>query len=487
MKRKTFTLLIILALAFGVLGVIPAFAQAYSTSFTTSITYQNVDTQEATSVQVYFYPDVGSTTPIIITRPPLPAGAGTSLFIGSLTEIDQGFQGSAIMLADRRLVATLVQLPQSTTVKNRPLSNGFESGTPTILLATVQKNNFAAQYNSVFSVQNTDTEPNTITVTFYDTSANDVHTISQLVQDGASYYVNTGTITQLGTSFNGSAVVTAERSGGADGSIVATVMEMSANGPNTAAFESVSGGDTTFYMPSAICDAFGGQRSAYAVQNTSLTDSTYVRVTYSNGATDGATIGAGAKASFIACNASGMVSNYSGSAVIESLTSSSSSTPGQPIVAIGKVFGNGIYTAHLGADSGAAKLALPYVRWTQTHWFDGTRQRTNIAIQNVSGGTIPANALSVTYYDRDGVAQSTQTFNAAIPDGEKVNSRPYWNSEAAMAEFGYYASGFGGSAVVECDTAMYAGCQVVAIARVSSFIPADGSQVGEDYNGIPVP
>lgn len=201
MKRKGFTLLIILALAFGVLGVIPVFAQAYSTSFTTSITYQNVDTLDATSVQIYFYPNPDSTSPIIITRPTLPAGAGTSLFIGNLTEIDQGFRGSAIMLADRRLVATLVQVPQSTTVKNRPLSNGFESGSPQILLATVLKNQF--NYTSIFSVQNTDTEPNTITVDFYNTSASLVHSLSQTVEDGASYYVDAGQITQLGTSFNG--------------------------------------------------------------------------------------------------------------------------------------------------------------------------------------------------------------------------------------------------------------------------------------------
>lgn len=475
MKRKGITLLIILALAFAALGVLPVFAQAYSTSFTTSITYQNVDTQDATSVQIYFYPNPDSTSPIIITRPTLPAGAGTSLFIGSLTEIDQGFRGSAIMLADRRLVATLVQVPQSTTVKNRPLSNGFESGSPQILLATVLKNQF--NYTSIFSVQNTDTEPNTITVDFYNTSATLVHSLSQTVQDGASYYVDAGQITQLGTSFNGSAVISAERSGGADGSIVATVMELSTTGTGASAFESVANGGQTFYMASALCNAFGGFNSAYAVQNTSLTTPTSVTVTYSNGATETANVGAGAKFSFLACNASGMSGGFSGSATVTSTATD--------VVAIGKVNGLGMSTAFLGAASGAPKLALPYVRWSETQYSTGARQRANIAIQNVGSASIPANALSVTYYDKNGTAVATHTFNSSVAVGAKVNSNPFWSSNSALSEFGYYSDGtFGGSAVVECTAP---GCEVVAITRIQSFVPATGETVGEDYNGIAIP
>jgi len=34
-------------------------------------------------------------------------------------------------------------------------------------------------------------------------------------------------------------------------------------------------------MPSALCNAFGGQNSAYAIQNTSTTNIAHVVVTYS--------------------------------------------------------------------------------------------------------------------------------------------------------------------------------------------------------------
>jgi hypothetical protein len=476
MNKKLLTLILVLAIAIGAVGIMPAAAQAYQTSFTTSITYQNVDTLQADAVQIYFYSDPSSTTPIIINRPPLPAGAGTSLFIGGLTDISSGFRGSAIMLADRRLVATLVQVPQSTTVKNRPLSNGFESGSPSILLATVLKNQF--DQTSVFSVQNTDTQLNNITVDFYNTSAVKVLTITQAIQAGASYYVDAGQQTGLGSSFNGSAVVSAKRADNVtDGSIVATVMELNINGTGASAFESVSGGGQTFYMPSALCNAFGGQNSAYAVQNTNLSTSTSVTVTYSNGATHTQNIGPGAKASFLGCNATGAVSGFSGSATVTSTATD--------VVAIGKVVGLGLSTAFLGAESGADKLALPYVRWSQSQYDNGNRQRTFIAVQNVGAASIPANALSVKYYDKTGVLLATHTFNAAIAVGAKVNSNPYFNSAANMAEFGYYTDGtFGGSAVIECTAA---NCEVVAIARVQSRVPATASTVGEDFNGIAIP
>jgi hypothetical protein len=485
MKHKILSLALVLALALGVLGIMPAAAQtvpAYQTSFTTSITYQNVDTADATAVQIYFYPAPDSTTPIIIDRPTLPAGAGTSLFIGNLTNIATGFQGSAIMLADRRLVATLVQVPQSTTVKNRPLSNGFESGSPQILLATVLKNTFAA--STIFSIQNTDTEANSITVDFYNTSATKVTTVTYDIAAGASYYIDAGALAALGSSFNGSAVITAERSDNSDGSVVATAMELSTNSTGASAFESVSGGSTTFYMPSALCNAFGGQNSAYAVQNTSLTTSTSVTVTYSNGKAETQSIGPGSKASFVACNAPTMPGGFSGSATVNSTVTD--------VVAIGKVYGTGLSTAFLGAPNGAPKLALPYVRWSQSQFNTGTnagnRQRTYLAIQNVGSAPIAAGELTVKYYDKNGSLLATDTLATStfpLAVGAKVNSNPYFNSSPTMAEFGYYSDGsFGGSAIVECTAPS---CEVVAIARVQSFVPADNSYTGEDYNGIAVP
>lgn len=478
MKSKLGILFLIATLVLSGLWVSPAFAQnpAYQTAFTTSITYQNVDTAATTSLHILFYEDPTTTTPVDITRDNLAAGAGTSVYIGSLGTIDPGFRGSAIMQADKLLVATLVQVPQSTTVKNRPLSNGFSEGSATVLLATALKNQFNT--TTLFSVQNVDSDVNDFAIAFYNTSASLVHTINALdVQPGAAYYVDAGLVTELGSPFNGSVVITAKRNDLTDGKAIATAMELSTTGNAAMAFEGVASGATTFYMASALCNAFGGQNSFYAVQNTSLTTSTHVDVTYSNGATQGADIGPGAKASFGACSATGMTQGFSGSATIESDTTA--------VIAIGKVSGTGLSTGFLGAPSGAAKLAVPYVRWSESQYVPNGRQRTFLAIQNISGAEIPANSIVISYYDKNGVLVTAHTIATAVANGAKVNSNAYSTADPDAAEFGYYTDGtFGGSAIVTCSAP---GCQLVVIARVSSKDPDGVSTVGEDYNGISVP
>jgi hypothetical protein len=200
-------------------------------------------------------------------------------------------------------------------------------------------------------------------------------------------------------------------------------------------------------------------------------------VEFSNGATLTKNIGPGSKQSFVTCDATGMVSGFSGSATIESTATD--------VIAIGKVYGLGLSTGFLGDFQGAPKLALPYVRWSQTQYDTGVRQRTFLAIQNVGTAEIPGGALSVAYQDKNGVTVWTHTFADPIAVGAKVNSNPYFTSDPDAAEFGYYTDNtFGGSAVVQCTAPA---CQVVAIARVQSRVPALSQTVAEDYNGIPVP
>jgi hypothetical protein len=469
MKVRTITLLAVVAMIAAALVPGAAFAQAYTTSFTTSITYQNVG-DAASTITIKFYEDPSDTTPIVIDRPDLAKGAGTSLFIGGLTDIDEGFQGSAILESSEPILATLVQLPQnSTTVRNRPLSNGFSSGGGTALIATVLKNTFDT--NSIFSVQNADTESNDVAIRFYNTSANLVHTINTTVQPGGSYYVDAYQVSQLGSSFNGSAVIEAERDDSSDGSIVASAMELAIAGTAASAFEGVPVGATTFYMPSALCEAFGAN-TAYAVQNTSLTTNTSVTVTYSNNKTETQSIGPGAKKSFLACNASGMSTGFSGAATIESSAT--------PVIAIGKAYGSGLSTAFVGASSGASEIALPYVRYaSDANFTAGTQQRVFITIQNIGGSALAAGDVTVDYIDKYGDVVGTHTLGS-IPAGGKVNSNA---SLAGLSEFGVYSDGsFGGGAIITGPD----GSELAVVARVSTQI-ASGTFASEDYNGMPVP
>ncbi len=225
-------------------------------------------------------------------------------------------------------------------------------------------------------------------------------------------------------------------------------------------------------MPSALCKYTAAQQTtAYAVQNVSSVP-VQVTVKYSSGANDGPyTIDAGGKRSFDGCavNAPGFI----GSAVIEAT--------GGNIVAIGKVYGGGLYTAFLGFTSGASKVALPYIRYTQSGWTNGTRQRAFIAIQNVGTSDLPAGAVSVKYYDKNGALVGTHTLGA-IPVGGKVNSNASMIGQAGN-EFGYYPDGtFGGSAVVEGPQ----GSQLAVVVRVQTYVSST-EVPGEDYTGIPIP
>ena len=130
MKRKLITLATLTMLVISAIGMPGTVAaQAYSTTFTTSITYQNVGTGTAT-ISMLFYPENNGTA-IPISRPTLAKDAGTSIFVGNLTDIAPGFRGSVVLQSDQPIVATLVQVPQgSATVKNRALLMGSQRALP---------------------------------------------------------------------------------------------------------------------------------------------------------------------------------------------------------------------------------------------------------------------------------------------------------------------------------------------------------------------
>ncbi len=493
------------ALLAAAVAIGPVYAQnttAYNTRYITSITYQNVGGGQAT-IQLELFAE-NAETGIPVSVNPLNANAGTSLSIGTISDVSSQFKGAGVMSSDEPIVATMVQVPSGGPVLNRPLSNGFgpDDGAADFLIATVLKSAFDGAQTTQFSVQNVDSVAADLTVTFIraDPAGEVAHTVNVTnLAPGSVRYFDAGTIAQLGTTFNGSATIRAVRTGTTTaGRVVATALELDSTGINASSFEGLvggpAGGANKYFMPSAICNAFGGQQTVSAVQNTAAPGGAdaNVTVTYkvrpaNNAAapietfTTSAIVKPSAKASFPAC-ANGVPPNYTGSAEV--------SSTGAKIVALQKVVGGGISAATPGGLSGAAKLAMPYVRYTTSFYttpdsFGRRRQITSLAIQNVGNGTIPANAVTIRYIDKNGnQVGSTHTISTAIPAGEKVNSNPS-NAGTDAAEFGAYNDGtFGGSAVIECSAPS---CQLIAVARVLSFNPNTGQNVGEDYNGIPVP
>lgn len=480
---------------FGTVGNVMAADNAYDSGYFTAVTYQNVG-DASTTVTFDFYV-AGSSSPISIDRE-LAAGASASLNVSTTDEVTAGFQGSAVASSDQPVVATMVQIcaDEGCPVVNRPLSNGMtaDQGASTVLIATALKNQF--NQTTKFSVQNVGSDALNADVNFYAVgSATPAHTesISNLPAGSAQYF-DLGTITALGDSFNGSVSIEADGTGTA----VAAALELGTGGGKAYyanSFEGVTSGSTTVYMPSAMCDAFGTQRTAYAIQNNSGAEIAAGGITITFTDKDDATktytysnpeaIAAGGKWSAQTCNADGMEAGFNGSAEIVS---------SGEIVAIDKVFQNvsigGLSSAFLGAASGDAKLALPYVRWATDENYSTTpvnrffTQRTYIAIQNVGDSEIPAGSITIKYVDEAGTERGTHTIDTAVASGAKVNTNA---SMADMTAFGYKGdngqAATGGGALIECSAA---NCQLIATARIASNDATTNALVGEDYNGIPV-
>jgi hypothetical protein len=469
MKQKlfgVFTILVMLAALVGFYS--PAQAAAYPTSFTTSITYQNVGTGDATIV-LDFYAQ-GSGTPISINLPLLAANAGTSIYVGSITEVSSGFKGSAVMSSDQPLVATLVQVPPSSSiVKNRPLSNGFEAGASFVLVPTVLKNTFGN--TSTVSIQNVDTVAADLTVEFVPVGGTAFSVTVDALPSGSAKYYDMGTFSHasIGSSFNGSMKITAVKDGtSTPGAVVATVLEQGVTNNWAFAWEGITSVASTLYMPSALCSYYSGMNSYYAVQNTT-TSPINVTVTYSNGNFETINnLAGGSKYSFKGCGDTGTLNPalFSGAATI---------TATGNIAAMAKIQGSNVNTAFPGFTGGARYIALPYVRWTTAQWDSGARQRTYLAIQNV-GAPLAAGAAKVYYFDKNGVSKGVHSL-AALATGAKLNSTPI-DASASNLEFGYYDDGtFGGSVVVACPSVT---CNLAVIARVQT------KTTGEDYTGQPI-
>jgi hypothetical protein len=475
MRRIQMAAVIGLLLVLASVGLAAA-QTGYQTQFQTAITYQNISSSAA--VVTFSFYNEKTASAVVVTRN-LNANAGASLAVGSLTgseALPSNFLGSAILGSSQPVVATLVQLPQPSTgsVRNRPMSNGFSSGSSQVLLATVLKGAFNT--NSKFSIQNASDGAVDITVQFFAVGqTSPALTLNESnIPVGAAKYYDMGALSGLSSPFDGSATVTAVRTGSATpANIVGSVLELQTSGVGVRAFEGVpnTAAANTVYMATALC-GLGGQTTAYAVQNTSSSQSAAVTVTYSNGMTQQGTIGAGGKQSFNSCNA--LPQSFSGAATITS--------NGAPIVVIAKVGGAGRYTAFLGETSGSAKLALPYARWSNTKYDSGQYQRAAIAIQNISNSAV--SNVRVRYLNKEGTEVGVHTI-ASIPALGKANSNATLaGTTVQLTEFGNPEAnpggGFGGSVIVEGPV----GSQLIAVVRISSNTAT--GVVAEDYNGIAI-
>lgn len=488
MKRKVFGFAAAALLAGALAPAGSARAAAYDATWQVSVTYQNVSANE-TPVTFTFFAE-NSATPIAFTpvnadgSSMLKPGASTSLAVGSVSGMGAGFKGSGVLSANEPVVATIVQI--SNGITNRPLSNGFnaEDGASRQLVASVLKNEFS--HTTSMSVQNVESGPIDVTVQFFAVGATTptyTATATNLPANAAKYF-DAGKINELGARFNGSAVVTAKMAGSAtDAKTVVTVNELGTTSNSSKSFEGTPDSSAKVYMASALCKFASAQYThSYAIQSTGGTATfniVYKRAGQADIAQGPFTLNDGQKQSVQGCDVLPAGSN--GSAVIERISGTGT------LVALGKINGGGVTSAFLGTSTGAAKLALPYVRWSNdANYNSGKRQRAFIAIQNIGGAA--ATNVRVQYIDRNGTVLGTHSLGTVNP-GAKANSNPSLVPGVldACQRFGEYGGGadclgtsFGAGAYVLAD----GGAQLTAVVRIQGGIGALGS--GEDYNGMEV-
>ncbi len=495
MKFKLFSLLTIVALLMGVLAF-PHSVQAiaYGSAFATSITYMNVGIADA-DITFYVYAE-GSATPISWSPPvKLPVHGASSVFVGTLIGGSATFQGSALISSSEVLAVTGVQSPAAgSPVKVRLLSNGFSQGAPSVTIPSVLKSTF--NETSSFAVQNADSDPADVTVTFYPLVGTPPVlgtpfsvTIPNLPAGGGKLYdMGTFVNANIGTTFNGSVKISSKKSLPltGDGLVVASAQGFRINSNEAYAFEGVSNGGNVAYMPSAFCnwgsgDTIGIVNSAYAVMNMG-TGNVDITVKYANNAVPDTYLGLtpGMKQSFPGCTKN--VPGYRGSATITAVTSSGAvGTPS--ISAIGKVYGSGYSTAFSGFTQGYTSLALPYVRYTNLGWADGSRQRVYLAVQNVDQvNTVAIGAISIQFYNYAGAPVGSPMTN---PTALAPNEKWSLSAQTINLEFGYWTVGsgvvFGGGAIVTGPAGSLA-----VIGRAQTYDNTNGWTWTEDYNGIPL-
>jgi hypothetical protein len=477
-RRRLGSLLLLLLITALALPALPLAAQtATSTGYDTAVAYQNIGSTTAT-LSFAYYP-LRSAAPAQFVRTLAP-NAARSVNIGSVSftggTTTSAVRGSVVIAATQPLVAVTVQTPELATLRNKALSLGFlpSQATNAAYVPTFLRNTF--NRTSLLAIQNADTVPVTLTVSFYARNGNGTARLTRSYPDlppGASYQYSASNLRVLG-AFDGSAIVTAT------GKIVATVMETATNSaPALSSYEALPQGSTQLALPTMFCRA-GGRTTTLALMNTGGDGAATANLTFrfSNGVEAVRTLAPNVKLQVNACNL-GLVGNTSAGLLI--------SSDGPPIAAVAKTDGAGHSAAYSAIGSSGTLLAAPLVRWTISRFntTSSRRYRTQIYVQNAGDTPIAAGNVVIEYYNGYGRLVGVHTLGALAP-GATRTSQPRQSTLTAgsrqvqLDEFGYQPV-LGGSALIRCIDP--SGCRLAAVVRQLGA-NSSTTQVAEDYSAF---
>lgn len=472
-KRILLGRAIVVLLALLAVPVLSVYAQSATNdaSWDSSITYYTPSDTGGT-LQVSYYPEDGSAA---IQADPitLQGHKAGSLYIGSVSGMPTTFAGSAVLSADVPIIATNVQFAAGGQggEYGRLLYNGFQGdeAATTFYIPTVLRQVYGS--TSMVAIQNAENSPITANLRVY-APGSTTPTVDEdyAIPAQSSEILSASEMPGMPVGFTGSAVISAT------GRVVASAQETDDAGRGAYAFEGVANGSNRFYMPTMLCNVYGGQISYYAIQNAGSVTAT-TSITFYN--TAGAVVAtmpptvieAGNKLSVNPCD-EGVPAGTSGSAVIEST--------GAPVIAMGKVKApNGMATAFIGQAGGSTRVAMPYIRWAADPY---SEWRSYVACMNV--GSAPATSVVAHYYDGNGNEVGSGHVIASTGDPLDVFIKRNTTAPDAGALDGngnFGISPYGGAVEVESDQ------PIVCLVRVQRDVNLGATtRFAEDYNGTDV-
>ncbi len=477
MKKTLRILIVVFALSIFLITQ-NALAQGTSTqNWTSAIFYQNTSSESGT-LNIDFYD--GSTK---VSGSPIDmvGNASGKILVGSIGGLDPSFAGSAVLSSDVPIAAVYLEWAEGTAENEnaRSIYTGFQSSqaSTTFYIPTVLKKAFLGDFSTLVGIQNIDSSESTnVTLEFYSAgSTTPTYSYTQAIEPLASHIFSTNDIsdTDLPQDFSGSLKITSDTT-----PVVATARETQDVGVYAYAFEGVSTGGSSVYIPTSLCNWSSGGRvftSFFAIQAiggdaNGITITHYDRdssATYVDSLGD---LTDGSKASRNPCVHASAPDGFIGSTVV--------TTTSGNVVAIIKVNSqnaetSNTRTAYIGIPSNSiSTYALPFVTFSsvETEGF-----RSFIAIQNISGGN--AENIVATYYNADGSLAATHVLASTgtpLGDKDKINTNPV--SSGAVDTSG----NFDGSIIISSDVA------IAVTVRNQIAAEAPYYQFGEDYTGIPL-
>jgi hypothetical protein len=203
-------------------------------------------------------------------------------------------------------------------------------------------------YDSGIQVQNQGTAEATIVITYYDQDGNVETTVNDTIAvDSSNTYFP---IDGLSAGFTGSAVISSDQPVVAISNMLLTESGGATYGFGGASYGGFESGSTTASLPLIMKGNYGFS-TWFNVQNTGSSDAS-VTVTYSNGATETATVAPGAAKTFVQDDNGDLPDGFVGSATV---------TSDQPVAASAVQLGPTTVFAYNGFTSASTSVVMPLV------------------------------------------------------------------------------------------------------------------------------